>query len=109
MQSVKEVMVGDRPYDVTLALDSTRAFVTNQYDNTLSVINTVTLEQIAVIDVGEYPEGIDTHPDDHHIFVANWFDNTASIIDARTLEVVDTIETGDGTRAYGDMFVIREE
>ena len=80
-------------------------FVTNQDDSSVSVIDTGTLKQIAVIEVGDKPEGISTHPDDQHIYVANWFDNNVSVIDAKTLEVVDTITTGEGSRAFGQFFL----
>jgi YVTN family beta-propeller protein len=79
--------------------------VTNQDDETVSVINTATLEVIAVIEVGEKPEGISTHPDDQHVYVANWLDSTVSVIDAKSLSVVNTIETGEGSRAFG-LFIL---
>ena len=103
MDELAVIDVGDRPYDVSFA--GRFAFVTNQYDNTVSVIDTATLEVIKEIDVGDYPEGIDTHPDQSQVYVANWFDNTVSVIDVKTLRVIDTIDTEDGSRGYGEMFL----
>jgi YVTN family beta-propeller protein len=87
-----------------LALNDTRLFVTNQDDGSVSVIDTETLKEIALIEVGNKPEGISTHPDDRHVYVANWFDSTVSVIDGKTLKVVDTIKTGEGSRAFGLFF-----
>nr|WP_274705615.1 YncE family protein [Salipiger pentaromativorans] len=90
--------VGERPYGVGFAAG--RAFVTNQYADTVSVIALDDLSPVGVIEVGEYPEGI-AATSDGHIAVANWFDNTLSLIDAETLEVVASYGTADGPRAFG--------
>ncbi|ODM45260.1 hypothetical protein A9320_11485 [Ruegeria sp. PBVC088] len=100
------VPVGARPYGVGFARG--RAFVTNQYADTVSVIALDTLAPEALISVGEYPEGIDTSADGQRILVANWFENTVSVIDAATLQVIAEIETGDGPRAFGT-FVMTED
>ena len=93
------VPVGERPYGVAFAAG--RAFVSNQYADTVSVIDLVSLEHLATIEVGEYPEGIDSSADGRHVAVVNWFDNTLNLIDANTLTVVSEYATGDGPRAFG--------
>ncbi|OIQ28861.1 MAG: hypothetical protein BM562_11920 [Alphaproteobacteria bacterium MedPE-SWcel] len=93
------VAVGARPYAVTFA--QARAYVSNQYEDTVSVIDMGTLETIAKIAVGEYPEGIDVTSDGASVLVANWFENTLSRIDVSSLTVVEQWETGDGPRAFG--------
>lgn len=98
--------VGARPYGVAFAQG--RAFVTNQYADTVSVIALDTLAPAGLIEVGEYPEGIDRSKDGQRILVANWFENTVSVIDARTLQVIAEIDTGDGPRAFGE-FVMTED
>ncbi|GAA4219471.1 YVTN family beta-propeller protein [Sagittula marina] len=99
------VPVGTRPYGVAFAKG--RAFVTNQYEDSVSVIALDTLQHLRKIAVGEYPEGIDTTSDGARLVVANWFENSVSVIDAQTLEVVDQIDTADGPRAFG--VFIRED
>lgn len=89
----------ERPY--SLAFAEGRGFVTNQYDDTVSVFDATTYAPVAVIDVGGYPEGIDTTGDGLRVAVANWDSNTLSVIDARTLKVVGEVGTGDGPRAFG--------
>jgi len=89
-ETIATIPVGERPYGVAFAHG--RGFVTNQYDNTISVID---------MDVGEYPEGIDTTPDGNRIVLANWFDNSITVIDPKTLSVLFEVDTCDGPRAFG--------
>ncbi|WP_227271962.1 YVTN family beta-propeller repeat protein [Roseobacter weihaiensis] len=93
------VPVGERPYGVAFAKG--RAFVTNQYEDSVSVIDLKTLEPVATLTTGEYPEGIDTSSDGTRIVVANWFDNSITIFDAEALSVLNEIDTCDGPRAFG--------
>jgi len=44
------------PYAAALALNDSRLFVTNQDDGSVSVIDTATLKEIALIEVGNKPE-----------------------------------------------------
>ncbi|MGX1261515.1 YncE family protein [Sinorhizobium fredii] len=89
----------ERPYAVAFA--SGRGFVTNQYDDSVSVFDAQSLAAVAVIDTGEYPEGIDTSADGRQIVVANWFSNSLTVIDSESLETIGEIATGDGPRAFG--------
>lgn len=89
----------ERPYAVAFA--GGRGFVTNQYDDSISVFDAQSLAAIATIDTGEYPEGIDTTADGRQIVVANWFSNSVMVIDPVSLEVIGEIATGDGPRAFG--------
>ena len=96
---VATVKVGARPYAVALAKG--RAFVTDQYDSTVTVFDTTTLEVLAAIPVGDYPEGIAARGDGAFVYVACWEANTLEIIDTTTLKVVETIAVADGPRAFG--------
>ncbi|MFK7762723.1 MAG: YncE family protein [Roseobacter sp.] len=97
------VAVGARPYGVAFAQQ--RAFITNQYADTLSVIDLDTLATIATLETGEYPEGVDASSDGKHIAVANWFENSMTVFDAATLSVLHTIDTCDGPRAFGNFLM----
>ncbi|SHN19241.1 40-residue YVTN family beta-propeller repeat-containing protein [Roseibium suaedae] len=96
---IAEVPVGERPYGVAFA--SGRAFVTDQYADTLSIYGLADLKPETVLDVGEYPEGIQATPTGDLIVSTNWFSNTVSLTDPKSLEVTGEIETGDGPRAFG--------
>lgn len=98
-ETLATLPVGARPYGIAFAMG--RAFVTNQYADTVSVIDLTTLAPAGLINVGEYPEGIDVTGDDATLVVANWFSNNVSLIDAQSLKVIAEIETGDGPRAFG--------
>ena len=93
------VKVGRRPYAVALAQG--KAFVTDQYGGTVSVIDLSTYKVVKAIPVGEYPEGIQADPDERYVYVACWSDNTFERIDAATLEVTGKAAVGDGPRAFG--------
>ncbi|WP_236549834.1 YncE family protein [Profundibacterium mesophilum] len=97
------VPVGARPYGIAFAQG--RAFVTNQYAGTLSVIDLETLEVSHTLEVGEYPEGVAVAGSDGPLVVANWFSNTVTLIDPRTLETLGEVETGDGPRAFGRFII----
>ncbi len=77
------------------------AFVTNQGDNSVSVIDTELGQVIHVTPVGEYPEGILVAPDGRRVYVANWFSDELLILNAREFEVIGRIPTGNGPRAFG--------
>ncbi|CAO4170589.1 beta-propeller fold lactonase family protein [Methylorubrum populi] len=94
------VATGQRPYVIALAAG--RGFVTDQYSNTVTVFDPVTLRKLAAIDVGDHPEGIAATRDGKTVVVANWGDNALSLIDTSSLTVTGTIETGDGPRSFGD-------
>jgi YVTN family beta-propeller protein len=98
---IATIRVGERPYALAIAGNPARLFVTNQYDNSVSVIDLETYALLKTIRVGEYPEGIVSSPDGRKVVVANWFDNTVSVIDVARLEVIKTIPTGNGSRAFG--------
>ena len=87
---------------MALALKGARALVSNQYDESVTVIDTTTFDVLEHIDVGEYPEGINALPDDRYLYVANWFSNSVSVVDAQTSKVVRSIDVEDGPRAYGN-------
>lgn len=91
--------VGNRPYGVGFAKN--RAFVTNQYEDSVSVIDLATLAPLKRLETGEYPEGIDVTSDGKQIVVANWFENSVTIFDAEGLFMVGHISTCDGPRAFG--------
>ncbi len=94
-----KVRTRERPYGVAFA--GRHGFVTNQYDDSVSVFDATTYAPVKVISVGEYPEGIDTTADRRFVVVANWASNTMSLIDTEKLEVTGEIATGDGPRAFG--------
>jgi YVTN family beta-propeller protein len=93
--------------------DRSKVYVTNQGDNTVSVIDTATNTVTATIPVGSGPSGVAVTPDGTKVYVANaffGFGTNVSVIDAATNTVIATIPAGsapgnvavtpDGRRVY---------
>jgi RHS repeat-associated protein len=86
------------------------AYVTNYFDNTISVIDTSANIVVDTITVGDSPIGIAISPDDAFIYAANQGSDSVSVVDILTNSVIDTISVGfgprhlavspDGARAY---------
>ncbi len=102
---------GSRPVAVAITPDGTRAYVTANYDDTVSVIDTGTNTVVATVVVGNSPYGVAITPDGTRAYVVNSFDGTVSVIDTSTNTVVATVGglastpygvaiTPDGTVAY---------
>jgi YVTN family beta-propeller protein len=89
---VVAINVGQFPQEVLLS--TAYAFVTNQNDDTVSVIDRATYAVVATITVGDQPFslGLYTTPadGDRYVYVGNVFSNTLSIIDIPTLAVAGT-------------------
>lgn len=93
------IQVGDFPQEILLS--QAYAFVTNQNDDTVSVIDLATNAVVATITVGVQPDENDDQPftlalyttlagDDQYVYVGNVESNTISIIDVPTLSLAAT-------------------
>jgi YVTN family beta-propeller protein len=104
---VATIAVGSFPSGVAITPDGTRpsgrddrrhqplAYVTNEIDNTVSVINAVSNTIVATIAVGNEPIGVAFTPDGTLAYVTNTNDNTVSVIDTARNKVVATIPMGN--------------
>ncbi len=74
------------------------AYVTNDLENAVFVIDTLTQRVIATITVGigSFPEGIAITPDGTEVYVANFGLGGISVIDTATQRVIATITVGIG-------------
>jgi len=68
-------------FGCTAIHSQTRAYVTNNADNSVSVIDTTSNTVIATIPVGNSPSGIAAAPDGSHVYVRNQNEETISVID----------------------------
>jgi YVTN family beta-propeller protein len=82
---IATIAVGNRP--TYLAADETtnRIYVSNQLDDTVSVIDGVTNTVLATVSVGHYPNGIAVNPKTNTIYVANLNSGSLSIINGTDL------------------------
>src|SRR3990170_8597907 len=69
-------------------------FISNEKDNTISVIDGKTLEIIKTIKVARRPRGIVLSPDSSELFVAAGDGDIMDVIDTKTLEVTRQLESG---------------
>jgi YVTN family beta-propeller protein len=67
-------------------------YVTNQLDNTLSVIDGSTYKVVATVPVGAFPAGVVVSPDGRHAYIAQGGDNAVAVFDTNTndVSVIDT-------------------
>jgi YVTN family beta-propeller protein len=78
-------------FGASAALAQTKAYVTNEAEGTVSVINTATNTVIATVEVGIAPLGIAVTPDGTFAYVTNPLSNTLSVISGATDTVVATV------------------
>ncbi len=77
-----------------------RLFVTNEADDSVTVIASRSGEVEETIAVGGRPRGIGFSPDRKHVYVALGDDNAIGVIDASSLEVVRKIPAGSDPEAF---------
>ena len=97
------------------AVVATRAYVTNSFHDTVSVVDTATNTVVATVAVGDNPTGVAVSPHGSRVYVTNATDDTVSVIDTASNTVVATVAVGDnptavavhpnGTRVYVSNFV----
>ncbi len=89
---VTTIPLGTRPLYVAVNEKTNRIYVSNQGDDTVSVINGKTYTVVATIPVGKAPNGIAVNPITNKIYVANLNSGTVSVIDGFNFKV-KTIRT----------------
>ena len=81
--AVKKIKVGRRPRGIVFLPDGSRAFVTNENDATLSVIDTAKLEVVGTIPTGEgtKPMGMALTKDGSKLYVSTGRGKSVVVID----------------------------
>jgi len=85
-QVIATIPVGHRPTYLAADRKTNRIYVSNQLDNTVSVIDGATNRVLATISVGRYPNGIAVNSRTNMIYVANLTSGSLSIINGTTLK-----------------------
>ena len=95
-----EVSVGTAPTAVAFSPDGRTAYVTNQLDGNVGVINVATGVQTATIPLpGANPFAVVASPDGTQIFISS-NQTSVYVADAHTLAIVDAIPVGDAPNAF---------
>src|SRR5260370_30791167 len=76
-------------------------YVTNQLDDTVSVINGRTNQVTATVPAGNAPEGVAVAPDDRRVYIADNGSGTVSVLDTRTCKIVATVRVGTDPSGVG--------
>ena len=84
MHSIKNIQVGLVPRGFSFSAKGDRLFVANSWDDTISVIDTKTLEVVATWPVGAEPSSVVEDRMGKHVFVANRISNDVAVLDAQT-------------------------
>ncbi|HEX8947936.1 MAG TPA: choice-of-anchor D domain-containing protein [Dissulfurispiraceae bacterium] len=74
----------------------TFAYIANNLDNTVSVINAANNKVITVVNVGVGPSGVAASRDGSRVYVTNTAGNTVSVIDTVSNKVIAVITVGTG-------------
>jgi len=85
---------GDNPQELALTPDRQILITANTASDTVSIINTASLSEIARIPVGDNPNSVLIDQTGSWVYVFNTFSNNISVINILTREVVNTISTG---------------
>jgi YVTN family beta-propeller protein len=96
------VGVGREPNSVAVHPNSTKAYVANSLDGTVSVVDLNRLRVIRTIGVGAEPMAVALSPNGTRAYVANSASNNLQVIDTVTDAVVATVDlstSGTGPRA----------
>jgi YVTN family beta-propeller protein len=76
-------------------------YVTNQLDNTLSVIDGSTYHVIATVPVGALPAGVAVSPDGRDAYIAQGGDHAVSVFDTSTNTITTTVALPAGSSPRG--------
>lgn len=98
----KEIPVGKEPGSIALNGDSSRAYVANTGDGTVSVINTEKRKVVATIQVGVQPQAVCFTPNFSKLYVACSSSNNIYVINPVTNAVVKVIENP----SFSNLFAI---
>jgi PQQ-dependent catabolism-associated beta-propeller protein len=77
-----------------------RVFVSNEKDNTVTVIDSSTDTVEATFEVGHRPRGVGLSPDHQFLYVALGEDNAIAVVDVESLRLLRKIPSGSDPEAF---------
>lgn len=89
-------------------------FVTNEKDDTVSVIDGATNTVVATIPIGARPRGIGVAPDGSEVYVAISEANAIAVFDPETFKVLRQFDSGDDPETFavhpnGNIYISNED
>ncbi|MEQ5837663.1 YVTN family beta-propeller repeat protein [Marinobacter sp. NFXS9] len=76
------------------------AYVSNEKDNTLSVIDMDSLEVVDTLPVGKRPRGILMSKDKSLLYICASDDDTVQVMDLKTRKIIDTLPSGEDPEQF---------
>ncbi len=92
---VATINVGGRPHGIVSLSSRPYAYVCNQVNHGVCVVNTDELRVVKTVACGDDAWQIIASPDDQCLYVANRDANTVKVISAKSDSVVATVQVGD--------------
>jgi YVTN family beta-propeller protein len=110
-QLIKKVEVGNHPAHIVFTSDQKYALVTNNEDNSVSVIDSSTYQVAKTIPTGKGPHGFRTSADAKFAYVANMGEDSVSVLDLTSMKEVRQIKVGGtpvttGVTSDGKLLVV---
>lgn len=93
-QLIKKIEVGNHPAHIVFTQDQQYALVTNNEDNTVSVIDTKTYQTKGTIPTGKGPHGFRISADSKTAYVANMGEDSVSVLDLGAMKEIRKIKVG---------------
>ena len=75
-------------------------YVSNEKDNTISVVDGQSYEVIATVPVGQRPRGIVFSAEGNELYICTSDDNHIEVLDLNTLEVTRTLRSGPDPEVF---------
>ncbi|HJV45721.1 MAG TPA: YncE family protein [Bacillota bacterium] len=94
MQLVDKVEVGNHPAHIVFTQDGKYVLVTNNEDNTISIIDAQKYKVVKTVPTGKGPHGFRASSDSKFAYVANMAEDSVSVIDLTTLQESKKITVG---------------
>ena len=98
LKVVARIPTGKGHHEIDFSKDNRLAFVTNQDDGTLSVIDIQKLTKVKDLKTGAPAASVSFSPLGNALYVVNATDGTITVVDARSQEIATRIQTKPGVK-----------
>jgi YVTN family beta-propeller protein len=95
-----------RPVAIAVTGDGSQAFVAQQGDGALTVLDALTDARVADLPVGRTPVDVAVDPDDRHVFAVNTDSEFLTVLDAASLSTVAHVPVPFGCRRVAFDFAL---
>jgi YVTN family beta-propeller protein len=92
--------IGVYPAEVKVSPEGAYLYISNEFANTVTIMDTGTNAVVKTLAVGSGPRGITFTPDGSKAYVVTAYDGSITVIDTATQEVDHAIPLGGGTPYY---------